>query len=148
MQIFAQEKYTIAVSPTKLNVLYVGVDNPLNIAVAGVNAEDIIVTISQGTIVKTDTNYIARVTKQGTAEIKIFKNTELLGTQNFRVKIIPDPIITVGENNLTGGYILKEKLMACEKLNTINNTDFDANFIITKFNKEFRKFNTSRTNRY
>ena len=38
-----KEKYVASVSPTKMNVLYLGVDNPLAIAVSSVSPEQIVV---------------------------------------------------------------------------------------------------------
>ena len=131
MQMFAQEKYTVAVSPTKMNVLYIGVDNPLDIAVAGVNAEDITVTISKGQIVKTDTNYIARVKSTAPVEIKIFKDSELIGTKEFRTKRVPAPVARVGEK--TGGYIFKEELLNSKVNAELPNFPFDLNYPVVGF---------------
>ena len=133
MQIFAQEKHTVAVAASNLNVLYIGVDNPLDIAVAGVEAEAISVTISHGNIKKTAHNYIVTVTKEEDATIKIYKDKELLGTKNFRIKQLPAPIPTLGNDNLKGGSYTKEKLLNSKRLNAIDYTPFDAKYTITGF---------------
>ena len=84
----------------KMNVLYIGVDNPVNIAASG-GAEQLQVSISGGggSITGSRGNYIARVNSiTDECRISVSVDGKLAGAQNFRVRTIPDPVATVGGN--------------------------------------------------
>jgi hypothetical protein len=77
-----------------INVLYVGVENPLTIIAQGVPPEALEVKISEGTITKaanSATDYIAKVNKAGKVKIETWHQGKQLETMEFRVKRIPDP---------------------------------------------------------
>ncbi len=86
-----------AISLTKMNVLYIGVDNPVNIAASG-GAEQLQPTISQGSLTKVGPGqYIARVnTVDDNTTITVNVAGKKAGQQVFRVRTIPDPVATVG----------------------------------------------------
>jgi hypothetical protein len=79
-----------------MNVLYIGIDNPITIAVSGYKSEDLIVTMQNGSITGKEGKYIAHVTniEQAVIIIETMENGKkvLLGTQVYRVKRVPDPI--------------------------------------------------------
>ena len=84
----------------KMNVLYIGVDNPVNIAASG-GAEQLQVSISGGggSITGSRGNYVARVNSiTDECRISVSVDGKLAGAQNFRVRTIPDPVATVGGN--------------------------------------------------
>lgn len=91
----------LSVSPTMMNVLYIGVDNPISIAVNGAKSDaDVKANISQGNIVKNGNGqYVARVNTQGTATINVQANVndqlESFPPMEFRVLRIPDPDISL-----------------------------------------------------
>ncbi len=97
------------ISPTKMNVLYMGVDNPLEISVPGYPAEDVIAVISQGSIRRVrGATWHARVRKPGKAKVTVYVKTpdggkRLVGSMEFRVKRIPDPQPMIG--NLKPGKV-------------------------------------------
>ena len=85
---------SVVISPTKMNVLYRGVDNPLEVSVPGVDPSKLIVT---GTGVKKSRDgYIADVTRNKGGELKISVAvkegdvTKKMGNKVFRVKNLPD----------------------------------------------------------
>ena len=86
-----------AISLTKMNVLYIGVDNPVSIAASG-GAEQLNPAISQGSLTKTGPGqYIARVSTQtDNCTIAVNVAGKLAGQQVFRVRNIPDPVGSVG----------------------------------------------------
>jgi gliding motility-associated protein GldM len=97
-----------AISLTKMNVLYIGVDNPVSIAASG-GAEQLQPSISQGSLTKVGPGqYIARVNSV-TDDCRIVVNVagKTAGQQVFRVRTIPDPVATVGGyasgDNITAG---------------------------------------------
>ena len=101
-------KYTVgtpggtAVMLDKMNVFYIGVDNPVSIN-SGAGDEKTSVSMSGGTIRKTSAgHYIVTVTTPGKATINVSAD----GKNNpfdFKVKNIPPPILMVGPSE--GGAI-------------------------------------------
>lgn len=88
-----------AISLTKMNVLYIGVDNPVSIASSG-GAEKLAPSIvgGGGSLSKVGPGqYIARVSSV-TDDCRIVVNVDgkTQGQQVFRVRTIPDPVATVG----------------------------------------------------
>ncbi len=94
-------KPSFAVSPTKMNVFYIGVDNPVDISVAGAAPQDVVPSISGGggTIVnKGQGHYIVNVKTAGDCTVGVsIKNAKTgvvksMGTpMKFRVKKVPSP---------------------------------------------------------
>ncbi len=94
--------YTVAkpsavVSPDKLNVLYIGVKNPLSVSAPGISADKIKMSISSGSLSGANGKYNAIVSK-GPAEVVVTVSAEiepgksqLLGKSVFKVKQLPDP---------------------------------------------------------
>jgi len=94
---------TTSISADKMNVLYIGLANPISISAAGVPAESVNASISVGNIRKQGAgNYVVTVTNPGRAIINVVANvdgkTKSLGSKEFRVKMIPDPVLKVGMN--------------------------------------------------
>ena len=89
---------SVAISPTKMNVFYIGVDNPVEISAAGVNSTKIKVSMGGsggGTIKKSGGGYVVNVTKPTTKGnlAKVNVSAEgLNASKEFRVKRIPNPI--------------------------------------------------------
>ncbi|MFM2139394.1 MAG: hypothetical protein RJA57_1701 [Bacteroidota bacterium] len=84
----------------KMNVLYIGVDNPVTIAASGGGDDKVQATITGGggTLTRVGPGkYVVRV-NQVTDEARINVNVDgkLAGAANFRVRTIPDPVATVG----------------------------------------------------
>ena len=78
--LLSQNEHPFAVAPTKLNIFYVGVDNPVDIAVFGLKPEDISVKSNNGTIRKVGNGqFIVKVLRQGTVRITISTNDRILG---------------------------------------------------------------------
>jgi len=92
------------ISADKMNVLYVGVDNPLSISVAGVPSGQIQVSGEGVTLTKTSNGkYSTKPRRTGTAKITISGGGLQPSTFNYRVKRIPDPVVKVGRKN--GGVV-------------------------------------------
>ncbi|MBN2214947.1 MAG: hypothetical protein JW723_11935 [Bacteroidales bacterium] len=131
-----KEKHVAAVSPTKMNVLYLGADNPVAIAVSGISAEEIIVKIDNGEIEGELGKYVVRPSKAGAARIKVYKvkkdKKELLQETEFRVKTIPDPKAYVAGKK--GGKITREELLEANEVQVyMENFDFDLTFKVIEF---------------
>ncbi len=81
------------ISVERMNVFYLGMDNPIAIAVPNVSSDNIKVSIdNQATIQKNSTgNYTVRVTRVGEAIITVEANGQIT-KKKFRAKQIPDPV--------------------------------------------------------
>ncbi len=126
---------SVVISPTKMNVLYRGVDNPLEISVPGVDPSNLIVS---GTgVKKTGNGYIADVTRNKGGELKISVSvrdgdkTSNMGSKLFRVKNLPDAsgsIFGKTEGLMSANLIKKAKVEA-----KFNNFDFELPLTVTSF---------------
>ena len=125
-------------SPTKMNVLYIGVDNPMSVTVADARPGSLNVSLSGGSINKSGNGYIARVTKQGDVTLSASGKTPdgtstKTFTAKFRVKRIPDPTPTLG-GKLVGGNIRKGPLAAQTGIVPLmKDFDFEARFNVVSF---------------
>ena len=127
----------VVVSATKMNVFYVGVDNPVSVSAPGFSSDRIRATMTNGRLVKKGDAYIAqpKVAFRDTkvkVEAHFDDGWRLLRTVDFRVKPIPDPIAKVAD--LSGGKIKKNLLLAQTGVDAVmDNFDFDLTFKITGF---------------
>jgi len=106
--------YTVAapaatISPDKMNVFYIGVDNPVSISAAGVQTKDLQVSMEGGQLTGTNGHYVVRPAntpgKKAIIHVrgKVGDKTMDLGSAEYRIKRIPDPLIQVG--SLTPGSV-------------------------------------------
>ena len=108
---------TAVVSPVNMNILYLEVDNPLQISVPGFSAGEITASISNGSISakkKSAGEYIARPSKKGKASVTLYakidgKKTKM-GSVEFRVKEVPPPKAKVQLAKQAGGTLVIEKM--------------------------------------
>lgn len=151
-------KPSLVVSPTKMNVLYIGVDNPIDISVSGFSDDRIKPSISQGTLRKVGAgSYIAKVKKGGKANISVSVSSDegkarSMGRMEFRVKPVPDPVAKVAGKK--GGPI-KKNLLAAQQgvIADLENFDFDLKFKVKSFSvsatvKGFDVTHLSKNNRF
>ncbi|MDR2908157.1 MAG: gliding motility protein GldM [Bacteroidales bacterium] len=151
-----------AVSADKMNVLYIGLDNPISTSVSGVDPSGVTATITNGTLSKvpgSGGSYIARVNNLGEATItltvKSGNSTKTAGTFRYRVKKVPDPVAIVNgfdefltivdKNNLanSGGLIPRLKDFDFE-LNNLKINSFSMNTIVGGDVRDFK----SNSNRF
>ena len=121
---------SVAVSATKMNVLYLGVENPVDISVSGVSPDRISVSMTGGSIAKSGRGgYVARPSKEGVCEIAITANeggvTKRMGTKQFRVKSLPDPVASLFGMDVKSSEISKGVLMVAQGIEAQFPKDFD-----------------------
>jgi len=91
----------LVVSPTKMNVFYYNIDNPVAISVPGIPSDKIRPRIPSGaTIKKVGKEYIVRPTKKnGKVSVQVFAEIDgkqkSMGSMPFRIRTIPKPIAKV-----------------------------------------------------
>lgn len=132
------------VSPTKMNVLYIGLPNPLAISVPGFPDERITASITGGGSLRKlgRGQYEAMVRSRGT--VKVVVSAELkdgsrkpMGDPEFRVKRIPNPVPEVGEKQ--GGNITAAKMRVQRgMIAKLYNFDFEARFNVVSFKLIYR----------
>lgn len=127
---------TAVVSADKMNVLYIGVDNPISVSVPGIPRESIRASISSGSLSGGNGSYTARVTQAGTATISVSAEidgqTRSLGRQEFRVKTVPPPIPKFGGIN-SGTLNASVARAQPGVFAVLENFDFDLKFTVTRF---------------
>lgn len=84
------------ISPTMMNVLYAGIENPVSISVPGVPMGSVNATMTNGTLTRKGDSWMARPSKVDTdAVVKVTANmdgrTVNVGSMTFRVRRLPDP---------------------------------------------------------
>lgn len=128
---------SVAVSPLKMNVFYLAVDNPVEISVSGVAGNKIRATASNGVLEQRGNAY--NITPRRIGNCMITVSAEIdgkwanVGTKEFRVKAVPDPVATVGGQK--GGLMAKNVLMAQAGIMATMPPDFefDLKFNVTEF---------------
>ena len=129
---------SVVVSPTKMNVLFNGIANPVDISSALVPAENLRATMTNGRLEQTGPGkFDAFPTRdQGEAVITVTGivdgvNTSL-GSMTFRLRRVPDPVAQV--NRQEGGAIAKNVLLAQTGVAAIlKDFLFDMQFRVTGF---------------
>ncbi len=112
---YLSAKPSAVVSPEKMNVLYIGIPNPISVSVSGFAAEKIFPSISSGSLSGSRGKYTANVMTEGDATISVSAETEPGKKQNmgqfkFRVKKLPNPVAKIATKK--GGPIGKAILSA------------------------------------
>lgn len=127
------------VSPEKMNVLYIGVDNPLAVSAAGVPAENLVPSLSGGTLSGGRGKYMARVSgppgRKATVSVSArFGNiTKSMGTFEFRVKQIPNPVPVFSGRRGTATISKAELNAAAGVIADLKDFDFDLKFQIVSY---------------
>lgn len=135
-------KPAAVISATKMNVLYIGVDNPVSISVPGVPNEKVKVSTVGGGVVLTKApggsgeQWIAKATTSGEATVTINADFDgknmTMGAQKFRVKTVPNPVATIGSKK--SGPIAKATILAQGAIIPVmENFEFELYFKITHF---------------
>jgi len=136
-QTYQVAKPSAVVSPTKMNVLYIGLPNPLSVSAPGVPLDKIHVSMSGGSVSGSNGNYIGTVSTIGTATVTVSGEvapgkTMTLGSTVFRVKRIPDPKAEFAGKS--GGTTNAANIRAQDYIFAkLADFEFDAKFNITHF---------------
>ena len=123
-------KYTVgtpggaAVMPTKMNVFYIGVDNPIRVG-SPTGMEKTNVTISAGSVSGAGSERIVRVNSIGNVTVNVTTDKGSFPFP-FRVKKIPDPVFKVGSGKprVTAVEFKNQQFARAE----LENFDFDLKY--------------------
>jgi len=128
---------SLSVSATKMNVFYIGVDNPVSISAGGVSPDQINAGISNGTIARSGGEWVVRPATPGKASVtvsaKLGDRMKNMGAVEYRVKYVPSPEAFIA--NIPGGSVNKDVLLASGAIIPRMPPDFEfnLNFTITSF---------------
>ncbi len=141
------QKYQVSrpsatVSADKMNVFYIGVDNPVSVSAPGIPKESLNVSMSNGKLSGSNGKYIVRVSAQGDAMVNVSANiggsSRGIGSTKFRVKRIPDPRAKFAGK--AGGTLSSVVLRSQDAIFAmLEGFDFDAKFSITHYNLLIQK---------
>lgn len=147
---------SVTVAPTKMNVFYLGVDNPVDVSVAGVQPDKVSISVTNARHEKNRDSYIIKPIRPGNAYVVVYAtidgNRREMGRKEFRVKTVPNPVAMV--NGQKGGRISQSVLLASiGVVAEMENFDFDLKFTVTEFTvsavqQGFVREFTSRSNRF
>lgn len=125
-------KYTVgtpggaAVMPDKMNVFYIGVDNPVTIG-SPTGWDKTTVAMSNGTITGTASNRVVRpAATPGQKAIITVVADKKPSTFEFRIKRIPDPVFKVGSGKARMPSVEFKNQQFCRA--DLENFDFDLRF--------------------
>jgi len=131
---------SLTVAPLKMNVFYIGVDNPVSISAAGLSKDQINPVIDMGVLKRNENEWTVRIDKKtkGVNIATISASAEIdgehmsLGKSEFRVKRVPDPSAEVG--GMTNGQIDKNVLLANSAIiPNMKDFEFDLYFVVTSY---------------
>lgn len=132
----------LVVSPDKMNVFYIGVDNPVSISVPGFPADKVTAAFNKnGTLKQVKPgNFVANVTTvdlKGETEVQVFVQTpdgnkKMMGAKPFRIKRVPDPTAMIGPDK--GGSVKAPNFKVQKGMQAVlENFDFDIRFNIVSY---------------
>lgn len=109
-EIINESPILAAIAADKMNVLYIGIDNPITIAVPTIKPEDLVPHISSGRITGSNGKYNVNVFGSNDVTITLTKKdgSKIPGVYLFKVKRIPDPNDDISYKN--GEYKIEPEL--------------------------------------
>jgi gliding motility-associated protein GldM len=129
-----------AVELVKMNVIYLGVENPVKIASSGYETSELDASIDNGTIYGRNGEYMILPKETGMATLTISSKGKEIQKAQFRVKVVPDPIAGIKILNgnsfdyISSGTITKKDLLTAGGISVeMRNFDFDLEFKIVSF---------------
>lgn len=124
---------SVAVSADKMNVLYVGVKNPVTISAAGIPSTEMQVNAEGIQLEKINNNqFIARPARPGKAVITVSGGGLKPTSFEYRVKRIPTPLPVLGAHK--SGRMKPNEFKVYDQVKAIHeHFDFDARCSITSF---------------
>jgi len=130
---------SLVVSPTKMNVFYRGVDNPVSVSVSGYSNKDISPTVTNGTLSKSADGFIMRPGKDtealvGATVTNPDGSKKSMPGMKFRVKNVPNPTPYFAGKSVNDETIKKTEVTAAQGvIAKMVDFDFDLKFDIVGY---------------
>ena len=150
----------VTMSASKMNVFYKGLKNPFEVSGGAIPKENLTLTMTNGKATRVGNDYViepfeldesAKKTKV-TVYADINGERRLIGSTNWRVKKVPDPVAQI--NGQSGGDIRKEVMEIQDGvLAVLVDFDFEFKYTVTQFTLEtssggYTNRIVSRSNRF
>lgn len=130
---------SLVVSPTKMNVFYRGVENPVSISVAGYSATNIAPSMTNGTLARDKDGYIVKPGSGPTAVVSVTV-TNPDGTKKgmpgveFRVKNVPNPTPYFAGKGAGDATVKRNEVNAAQGvIAKMENFEFDLKFDVVSY---------------
>ena len=126
----------LVASPTKMNVLYRHVNNPMDLSVAGYTSDQIEPVVDNGTIQRLNGEFVVRPGPANKTHIRVQVTEEdgsirVFGPVEFRARNLPAPIAFVGGRSAKDQRIAKSRLTAASRVYAaLPDTDFNVRYEI------------------
>ena len=143
---------SLVVSPTKMNVFYRNLENPVRISVAGIANDKLNVRISGSHRIRrqSDGSFIVQPANNSDREAIISVNAEMpdgstmnLGSNTFRVKDVPDPVAMWSGMKSSDGSISVSQVLGFNPLGAeMDKFDFDLKTSVKSFTLKVTKDGT------
>jgi gliding motility-associated protein GldM len=140
---YVAQRPTGIVSAENMNLLYIGVENPMGISVPGVSSDKVSVVTEGETATlkpnreKGNGHFLCEVFKEGKISFKVFAeiagNKVNMGAYEYRIRKVPKPDATISKN-YRGGKISKEILTAGALIPVLDRFEFPLYYVTTGFN--------------
>jgi len=134
----------LVVSPTKMNVFYRGLPNPVEVSVPGVAQEDLQVTITGGhNLSKDGSGWVVKPGKGKNCKIAVSAkmpdgSTQRIGEKEFRVKRIPDPVPNFAGKKPSDSTVPRgDMTIAAGVRAEMENFDFEVSVKVKSFSMVF-----------
>ena len=140
------------ISPTMMNVLYAGINNPISISVPGVPMNAVQATMTNGTLTRNGDVWVAHPGKVGseaviTVTAQLEGRSQNVGSMTFRVRKLPDPSPFIAMKDAQGNTvhykgtpkrISKAALMAADGLGAAIDDDLlNVSYSVVSFSTVF-----------
>jgi gliding motility-associated protein GldM len=129
---------SLTVAATKMNVFYMGVDNPVSISVPGIAEANLRPSITVGTLTRDETgkNWIVRV-PQGqktviSVDADVLGTTRSMGSAEFRIRRVPSPVAEIA-GQVEGGIDKGTLLAAGAIIPIMRDFEFELFFEVKSF---------------
>ena len=130
---------TLVVSPTKMNVFYRGVENPVSISVSGYSASNISPSMNNGSLTRAADGYVVKPGPGPSATIGVTV-TNPDGTKKsmpgveFRVKNVPNPTPYFAGKGVNDNTVKKNELTVAQGvIAKLENFEFDLRFDVVSY---------------
>ncbi|MGM0612666.1 MAG: GldM family protein, partial [Bacteroidota bacterium] len=140
---------TAVISATKVNVLYRGVDNPVEVSAPGIAAANLSVSASNASVKGGSGQYEIRPGNGNETVVNVSARqddggTRQMGKMEFRVKRLPDPEITVA-GKPSGETVGKAELRGAKLYPSMGDALFDVSYKVTRFTMSVTVGRTTET---
>jgi gliding motility-associated protein GldM len=129
---------SLTVAATKMNVFYMGVDNPVSISVPGIAEANLRPSISIGTLTRDETtkSWIVRVPQGQKAVISVdadvLGTVRSMGSAEFRIRRVPTPVAEIA-GQVEGGIDKSTLLAAGAIIPVLRDFEFELFFEVKSF---------------